>query len=301
MWWPLPVRARTVSAAAAAPDGDGQGLGLYAADPQALEAMHPTLDTGVLFGEFHQQRRDRVAVLGRGAAERLGITRLDAQPAVFVDGSPYTVIGIVGDVQRSPELLLGVVLPSGTALAAYGPPVDPRASMVIETRLGAARTIAGQAPLALRPDAPGLLRASAPADPTALKGGVASDLGTLFLLLASITLVIGAVGIANTTLVAVLERTGEIGLRRALGARPRHIALQFLTESTALGTFGGLVGTCLGVGVVLAVALAQSWTAVLSAWAVLPAPLIGSAVGLLAGVYPSLRAAWVEPAEALRR
>lgn len=300
-WWPLPVKPKAVSSTPSAPEGTGQGVGLYAAEPQALEAMHPVMDSGVLFGDFHQLRKERVAVLGRGAAERLGIQRLDAQPAVFIDGSPYTVVGIVGDVKRSPELLLGVVIPSSTALAAYGPPKDPRASMIVETRLGAAKVVADQIPLALRPDAPERLQVSAPVDPKTLKSGVANDLGTLFLLLAGISLVIGAVGIANTTLVAVLERTGEIGLRRAVGARPRHVAVQFLTESLALGTLGGLIGTCLGVGVVLAVAVAQNWTALLSMWTVLPAPFIGSAVGLLAGVYPSLRAASVEPVEALRR
>ncbi|GAA4991227.1 ABC transporter permease [Kitasatospora paranensis] len=301
IWWPLPIHPKAVASSPFAPEGTGQGLGLYAAEPEALVAMHPTLADGVLFGRFHQDRKERVAVLGRGAAERLGISRLDAQPAVFIDGSPYTVVGILDDISRFPELLNAVVIPSSTAMAAYGSPQDPRASMVVDTRMGAAQVVAGQLALALRPDAPQFLKVSAPPDPTTLKSGVANDLGTLFLLLAGISLLIGAVGIANTTLVAVLERSGEIGLRRALGARPRHVAFQFLTESAALGTLGGLVGTCLGVAVVLAVAVAQDWTAALSMWAVLPAPLIGSVTGILAGSYPSLRAARIEPVEALRR
>jgi putative ABC transport system permease protein len=220
---------------------------------------------------------------------------------VFINGTPYTVVGIISDLRRVPELLLSVVIPDTTALSAYGQPTDQRASMLIETRLGAAQLIAGQAALALRPDAPNLFKITAPPDPTTLRDGVTGDFNALFLLLAGITLVIGAVGIANTTLVAVLERTGEIGLRRALGARPRHIAAQFLTESAALGTLGGLIGTSLGTAVVIGTALARQWTAVLAPWTVLPAPLIGTMVGLLAGLYPALRAAYVEPAEALRR
>ncbi|MGO9078865.1 MAG: ABC transporter permease [Streptosporangiaceae bacterium] len=109
------------------------------------------------------------------------------------------------------------------------------------------------------------------------------------------------IGIANTTLVAVLERVGEIGLRRALGARPMHIAAQFLAESTALGLFGGLIGASLGIVTVLAVTIYHNWTALLDGRLVLAAPVAGAVIGLLAGLYPALRAGTVEPADALRR
>jgi putative ABC transport system permease protein len=109
------------------------------------------------------------------------------------------------------------------------------------------------------------------------------------------------IGIANTTLVAVLERVSEIGLRRALGARPVHIAAQFLAESTALGLFGGLIGASVGVLAVLAVTIYHHWTALLDPRLVLAAPLAGALIGLLAGLYPALRAGTVEPADALRR
>lgn len=298
--WPLPLRKATVSGV---PElgGDSGGLALYAAEPDAIATLHPVIQSGRIFDAFHVARRERVAVLGSGAAGRLGITRLDAYPAVFINGSPYTVIGIIADLQRQPELLLSVILPSSTALAAYGPPVDQPAKMIVETRLGAAKVVAQQLPLALRPDAPNRFRAIAPPDPQALRGSVTADLNALFMLLAAITLVIGGVSIANTTFVAVLERTSEIGLRRSLGARPRHIAAHFLAESAALGTLGGLVGTSLGVAVVVFVALAQEWTAVLQPWTVLPAPAAGTLVGVAAGLYPAIRAAKVEPVEALRR
>jgi putative ABC transport system permease protein len=304
VYWPLPLRQPTVSAApglAAAGSGDGSGLTLYGASPGALAATDPVYSQGRGFDAFHAGRRERVAVLGSAAAARLGISRLDAEPAVFINGTPYTVVGIISDLRRLPELLLSVIIPDTTALTAYGQPTDQRADMLIETRLGAAQLIAGQAPLALRPDAPQMFKITAPPDPTTLRDGVAGDFNALFLLLAGITLIIGAVGIANTTLVAVLERTAEIGLRRALGARPRHIAAQFLTESAALGTLGGLVGTGIGTALVVGTAIARQWTAVLQPWAVLPAPLIGTLVGLLAGLYPALRAAYIEPVEALRR
>jgi putative ABC transport system permease protein len=140
-----------------------------------------------------------------------------------------------------------------------------------------------------------------PPDPRELRDRVAVDLSTLFLLLAVVSLVIGSVGIANTTFVAILERVPEIGLRRALGARRVHIGMQFLTESAILGGLGGLIGTALGVATVVTVAVAQHWTPILQPWTVFPAPAGGALTGLLAGLYPALRAARIEPADALRR
>lgn len=304
VWWQLPLRQPSVTGAplpVAAAGGDGAGPSLLAADPGLLAATRPVMRAGRVYDAFHQGRNERVAVLGAAAASRLGVFRLDGEPAVFISGEPYTVIGVIGDVERLPDLLFSVVIPTSTALRAYGPPTDERATMLIETRLGAAQLIAGQTAVRLRPDAPVLFKVVAPPDPQMLRGNVKADLNALFLLLAAISLVVGAVGIANTTLVAVLERMPEIGLRRALGARPRHVAAQFLLESTVLGALGGLVGTSLGVGTVMGVALAKQWTAVLQPWAVLPAPLVGALVGLLAGAYPALRAARVEPVTALRR
>ncbi|MFE6285604.1 ABC transporter permease [Streptomyces sp. NPDC057877] len=302
VWWTLPLRNPRVAAQPTARAADGQtSLGLYAASPGALRAMQPTLTSGTLYDDFHQRRDERVCVLGSGAARQLGISRADTRAAVFVNDTAYTVVGIIDDTERLPQTLLGVLIPTSTATTQYGAPTDAPAQALIHTRPGAARLIADQAPLALRPDQPTLLKAVPPPDPRTLRDQVDTDLSGLFLLLAVICLVVGSVGIANTTLVAVLERTAEIGLRRALGARPRHITVQFLTESTALGTLGGLIGTAIGIVAVLATAVVRDWTAVMEPLTVLPAPLIGSLVGFLAGLYPAWRAAQIEPLEALRR
>ncbi len=305
LWWTVPLRNPAIAtkpvASLAGPGRQAGGVGLYAATPGALAAMEPTVGSGVLFNSFHQARGEHVCVLGAAAARILGITRVDNQPAVFVDNTAYTVVGIITDARRLPESLLGMIIPAQTALTAYGAPVDRPAQAVVHVELGAAALIAQQAPPALRPDQPRLLTAVAPPDPRSLRDKVGTDLSGLFLLLAAICLAVGALGIANTTLVAVLERTGEIGLRRSLGARPRHIGLQFLAESTALGTLGGLVGTSLGVLTVLVIAVVEQWSAIIEPATVLPAPLVGGLVGLVAGCYPALRAARIEPLEALRR
>ncbi|GAB3652379.1 ABC transporter permease [Actinocorallia lasiicapitis] len=285
-------------------DDGGEPLTVLAASPGYLAAIHAKVGSGRLFDAFHQKHGLRVCVLGRAAAARLGITRMDAQPAIFVGDVALTVVGIIDDVERQAETLLSVIVPSSTAVDLWGKlnaSEGQSPKVLIETRLGAAQLIASQAALAIRPDQPDRFKVTAPPDPKQLRNQVGTDLGSLFLALAGICLVIGAVGIANTTLVAVLERTSEIGLRRSLGARRRHIASQFLTESAVLGLLGGLIGTSLGVAVVVGTALFQDWTPILAPETVLPAPVIGAITGILAGLYPAWRAGKIEPVEALRR
>ncbi|MFI6465525.1 ABC transporter permease [Streptomyces sp. NPDC050538] len=274
---------------------------VVAASPGALAAAVPSLVEGRVYDDFAERTAAPVAVLGAGVAGRLGITTLENAPAVFIGGEAFTVVGIVGDVRRKADLLLSVVVPRRTAERVWGTEAAAEPRMLISTRLGAARQIADEAALALRPDHPEYFRTIAPPDPGQLRSTVGSDLDQLFLLLAALCLVIGTVGIANTTLVAVLERRQEIGLRRALGARGRHVAAQFLAESGVLGALGGLLGTALGTVTVVGVAVVREWTPVVHPATAAAAPAVGLVTGLLAGLYPAIRASRVEPAESLRQ
>ena len=134
-----------------------------------------------------------------------------------------------------------------------------------------------------------MLKIEVPQEPRRLRDEVQSDVNVMFLLLGGLSLVVGAIGIANITLVSVMERTGEIGLRRAIGATRGHIAAQFLFESASMGIIGGILGASLGVIIVVAVSAYQVWTPVLDPAAPFLAPLIGGAIGLLSGIYPAMR------------
>jgi len=107
--------------------------------------------------------------------------------------------------------------------------------------------------------------------------------------------------IAVTSYLSVTERAAEIGLRRALGAGPAAINAQFLGETTAIGLFGGLLGTSVGLAVLLAVSAAEGWQVWLNPWTALGGPAAGALVGIAAGLVPARRAARLDPATALRK
>jgi putative ABC transport system permease protein len=124
---------------------------------------------------------------------------------------------------------------------------------------------------------------------------------TIFLgAIAAISLLVGGIGIMNIMLVSVTERTREIGIRKAVGAKRRDILMQFLIEAVVLSVIGGLLGILLGAGIATLVEQSGLMTTVISAEAMLLATGFSVAVGLFFGIYPSMRAARLHPIEALR-
>ncbi|WP_055479493.1 ABC transporter permease [Sphaerimonospora mesophila] len=274
-----------------------QTLAVVATTPELPSTVQGRMIGGRFFDTGHIRRRDKVVVLGEQAAKMLGITRLNNAPAVFIKDHAYTVIGILGDLRREQILSTAVIVPP-TIGADFG--LRDVTRVLINTSLGAADLIARQAPLALSPNHPDDLQVIAPPTPKRAREGVQDDVNGLFLILGLVSLVVGAVGIANVTLVTVMERIAEIGLRRSLGAARRHIAMQFLLESTMTGLAGGVIGAGVGTIAIVAVSAVKQWTPVLDVRLALAAPAAGALVGLLAGLYPALRAAHMEPVDALR-
>ena len=127
--------------------------------------------------------------------------------------------------------------------------------------------------------------------------------GTITLLLANIagiSLLVGGIGIMNIMLVSVTERTREIGIRKALGARYRNILMQFLIEAVVIGVTGGLAGIALGIGAAYGISAIAGWNTVISPASIIMAFSFSIGIGLFFGIYPARKAALLDPIEALR-
>jgi putative ABC transport system permease protein len=282
-----------------APGAPSIGLPVTAASPGALRAMQATVSSGRLYDAGMEARRDHVALLGAAAAYQLGVSDVDLSPEIYVGGEPLTVIGIVSGASADTEALLGIVVPV-TLAGDFAGLADTR-QMIVRTTAGSAQLIGRQAPLAIDAYDPGRIEASVPLSPTQLRNQVESSVTSLLLAVSAVALLIGIGAIANTTLLSVIHRRQEIGLRRALGAAPRHIAALVIAEAASLGALGGTAGASIGIIAVSAVAAAHGWPPVLSIGVPVAAPAAGAMAGMVAGLYPAWRASRVTPIEALQR
>jgi putative ABC transport system permease protein len=282
-------------------DQIGVGAPVIGADAGALRVMDPTFTVGRLFDQFHDTHNAPVVLLSTTVANQLGINRVDV--AVFIDGRAYTVMGIYRDVARREEAMAAVIVPYTLGATLAGDTADTAVThdMLIETVPGAAQIIGRQAPLAIRPEAPDELRAIAPPDPRTLRREVEGDLTRTTLILSVVALLIGTVSIGNAATAAIAARAPEIGLRRAVGGRTRHIFLQLVTETSMLGAIGGAVGALLGVLTVSVIALANTWVPVIDLRSALQACAASTTAGLLTGLIPAARAMRIPPVQALQR
>jgi putative ABC transport system permease protein len=135
----------------------------------------------------------------------------------------------------------------------------------------------------------------------AMQDAIYGALSALLIGIAAISLVVGGIGVMNIMLVSVTERTREIGIRMAIGAREADILTQFLLEALTLATLGGLVGTAFGYGIILAFSKALDWSMKLEPTALAVALGTSSVIGLVFGFFPARRAARMDPVQALGR
>jgi putative ABC transport system permease protein len=243
--------------------------------------------------------RQPVAVLGYAAAQRLGIDRIFPGERIWLGGMWFYLGGILNSAALAPEIDSSVLV--GFAAAKRYLDFDGHPT-TIYVRSVTSQTAAVQSVLGAtaNPEAPNEVNVSQPSAALTARADAQGALNSLFLGLGAVSLLVGAVGVANIMLIGVLERRSEIGLRRALGATKRNIRAQFLSEAILLAVIGGAVGVTAGAISTAVYAHLKHWTTVVptTAWAggLAAAVFIGAVAGLL----PAIRAARLSPTEALR-
>jgi putative ABC transport system permease protein len=238
-------------------------------------------------------------VLGHDASAALGIDRADGSQAVWLNSRWFDVVGILAPVALAPELDRAALIGFPVAhqlLHRQAPPTeiyvrtDPTSVGAVESVLAATAD----------PAAPQNAAVTNPSDALTARADASAAFQSLFLSLGGIALLVGGIGIANVMVIGVLERRGEIGLRRAMGARRIHVGLQFLGEAATLSVAGGAAGALLGALAVTIYAAVRNWGTSVPPGVLAGAVGVALGVGAIGGLYPAWRAARLSPAEALR-
>lgn len=277
---------------------EGQNFRVTAASPSFWSLSIPSMVWGRVFDDTLSQLP--VAVLGEQVAIDLGIPANQKSPLVHIGGKPFAVIGVVSSARRDEVTATSVVVPDAYSKRNLAGPGSSDALFVVVDR-GAGAQVAAEIPVAVNPFIPSVVEVQFAPPPRILANSVTRNLQQLFIVLASVSVLVAAVGIVNINLFSVLERVPEIGLRRSVGALRKHVLIQFLYESAILSGLGGIVGGLFGELVVLGVSLFRDWTPTIVPWTLYLAPPAGVVIGLIAGAYPAYRASKVEPVEAFRR
>ena len=260
------------------------------------------------FTESEEQHASQVAIIGTDIEENLLGPGDPIGKEIRVDGVPYTVIGL-GEKQGK---TLGQSQDNWVSvpITAYQKTYGAEKTLTIYGKAGAG----GEALDMATDEVRSLMRArrhDAPGQPDSFNLDISStfagffqtitnSFGAVALAMAAISLVVGGIVIMNIMLVSVTERTREIGVRKALGARQSDILRQFLMESATLSLGGGVLGVLLGVGVAEVVTVLLGFPSDIALWSVLLGLVVAAAVGLFFGVYPARKAAMLDPIVALR-
>ncbi|MEV4639678.1 ABC transporter permease [Actinoplanes sp. NPDC049548] len=278
---------------------DGSGLTVLAARLDLPAAINARIRYGHWLTEV--TGAFPTVVLGSVAASRLGFAELrpgGRPPQVMIGDQWFTVVGILAATPLSPDIDRSVLV--GWEAARSRLRFDGHPTVIYlqvqEDQLEAVRAVL---PATIHPERPGQVTVTRPSDALAAKRASENSFSSLLLALAAVALLVGGIGVANTMVISVLERRAEIGLRRALGANRGQIRAQFLTEAVALATLGGVAGTMLGLLATVAYAAYHGWPVVVPVPALLAGVGGAVAVGVIAGVYPSVRASRLTPTQAL--
>ncbi len=279
------------------PAAESGAIGVDAAGESLPRVLQTSLSSGHFLGAVAQRFPE--VVLGAQAASVLQITHAGEHVLVYLGDTWFSVVGVLRPALLDPGLDSDVFISLPVAERAFHLRPNP-SEIYVRADVSAVNEVAKLIAPTANPQSAEAVQVGRPSDALQARAAAKGQLTSLLLGLGAVALLVGTIGIANIMVLSVLERRGEIGLRRALGATRRHIAAQFLTESALLALIGGLGGLALGAGGTLIYAQIKHEPFVLPAYALLAAPAAGFAIGTIAGLYPAIRAARLSPTEALR-
>ena len=279
------------------PQSESGGIGVDA----AADNLPEVLGTSMASGHFLDAVGDRYpeVVLGAQAAGLLQIDRVGGHVLVYLGNTWFTVVGILKPVLLDSSLDSDVFIPLPVAERMFQTKPNP-SEIYVRADVSAVNKVSGLLAATADPQQPDGVQVSRPSDALEARAAAKGQFTTLLLGLGAVALLVGMIGIANIMVISVLERRGEIGLRRALGATKRHIWSQFLAESALLAVLGGIGGLLLGAGATALYAQARNEPFVIPLYALIAAPAAGLVIGAIAGLYPAMKAARLSPTEALR-
>jgi putative ABC transport system permease protein len=266
-------------------------------------------ERGRLFSATEAERRRPVAVLGWDTADRLFRGESPLGKTVKIEGLHFRVVGVSerkGTILGSPQDEFAVI-PLGAFERLYGKRVSGLSLMVkpespeVQNRAMEEATVALRAGRGLRPDEENNFGIFSSGTIIGIWRSATDGIVAVLVGVVGLSLVVGGIVIMNIMLMVVTERTPEIGLRKALGARRRDVIWQILIETATLSTVGGIVGTAFGFAVALLVEQLTPVPAAVELWSVALGISMTVLVGLVFGLYPAMRAAALDPIEALRR
>jgi putative ABC transport system permease protein len=273
------------------------GIGVDAASDALPQVLGVGLESGHFLNAVSAGYPE--VVLGAEAAAVLQIERAGQHLMVYLNDRWFTVIGVLDPVvlDSSLDSVAFISLPVAARLFDTAP--NP-SEIYVRADQNDVTHVAGLLAATADPQNSSGVAVSRPTDALKARAAAKGQFTTLLLGLGAVALLVGAIGIANIMVISVLERRGEIGLRRALGATRGHISAQFLAESALLAALGGIAGLLFGALATWVYAQTRQQPFVVPTWALIAAPACGLAIGAVAGLYPATKAARLSPTEALR-
>jgi putative ABC transport system permease protein len=273
------------------------GIGVDAAGTNMLEVVGTSLATGHFLNSASQSFP--TVVLGAQAAATLDISKLNGRIELYIGNTWFTVVGVMKPVLLDPTLDSTVFIGLPIAEKLFQQQPNP-SEIYVRANVNDVNQVSNLLAATADPQQADGVNVSRPSQALEARAAAKGALQTLLLGLGAVALLVGAIGIANIMVISVLERRGEIGLRRALGATRRHISAQFLTESALLALLGGIAGLAFGAIATWVYAVTKNEPFVVPTWALIAAPAAGFVIGAVAGLYPAAKAARLSPTEALR-